>query len=108
MMEKRAEGTMKFEIDVDLPDEITDATFEESIAKPVRQELVLRLFRERRIAGGRAAHLLGLTRIAFLDLLKEHGIPHTDYTFQDWQEDTETLERVLTEQEPPSDERGRG
>src|SRR5712692_7140389 len=59
MMEKRAEGTMKFEIDVHLPDEITDATFEESIAKPVRQELVLRLFRERRIAGGRAAHLLG-------------------------------------------------
>ena len=98
---------MRFEIDVDLPDEMTEAGFEEGIAKRVRQEVVLRLFRERRLAGGFAARLLGLTRVAFLDLLKERGIPHTDYTYEDWQQDSQTVERLLSEGALQEDERGR-
>ena len=88
---------MKFEIDLKLPDEITDAIFEEQVAKPVREEVVLRLFGERKIPGGLAARLLRLTRRQFLDLLKMRGIPHTDYTFEEWKEDDAAIRRVFGE-----------
>ena len=65
---------MKLEIDVDLPREILDQVPPEDLQKLCRAEIVLRLYAEEKIAASDAARLLGLTRIQFLDLLRQRGV----------------------------------
>jgi len=42
--------------------------------------LVLSLFKDERISSGKAAQLLGITRIEFLALLRRRGIAYVDYS----------------------------
>ena len=65
---------MKLEIDVDLPREILDQIPSADLGKLCQTEIVLRLYSERKLATSEAARLLGLTRIQFLDLLRERGV----------------------------------
>jgi predicted HTH domain antitoxin len=67
-------ANMKLEIDVDLPREILDQIPSAELAKLCETEIVLRLYSERKLAAVEAARLLGLTRIRFLDLLRERGV----------------------------------
>ena len=64
---------MKFEIDLDLPAEILQQIPPADMARLCRTEVVLRLYSEKKLAAAEAAQLLGLTRIQFLDLLRERG-----------------------------------
>jgi predicted HTH domain antitoxin len=41
---------------------------------------VLSLYRRDRISSGKAAHLLGVHRLAFIRMLAEEGIPYLDHT----------------------------
>ena len=65
---------MKLEIEVDLPREVVDQVPPEDLQRLCRTEIVLRLYADEKIATSEAAGLLGLTRIRFLDLLRERGI----------------------------------
>lgn len=65
---------VKLEIDVDLPREILDQIPRGDLGKLCRTEIVLRLYGEQKLAPAQAAHLLGLSRIQFLDLLRERGV----------------------------------
>jgi predicted HTH domain antitoxin len=49
-----------------------------------KEERVLKLFKEGKISSGYGAKLLGLNLADFMDLLKEKGIPFTQYTKEDW------------------------
>ena len=69
---------------------------------------VLRLFDECRISTAEAARDLGLTRIAFWELAKAHGIPMHDYTFENWQEDKATIDRLWPEIEKNVKDSGAG
>lgn len=42
--------------------------------------MVFSLFTEGRVSSGKAAQLLGITRVEFLALLREHGIAYINYT----------------------------
>lgn len=50
------------------------------VQQRVTEWLVLSLFVEGRISSGRAARLLNISRVAFLDLLRARGISYLDYT----------------------------
>ena len=65
---------MKLEIDVDLPREILDQIPSAELGRLCETEIVLRLYSERKLAAAEAARLLSLTRIRFLDLLRERGV----------------------------------
>jgi predicted HTH domain antitoxin len=65
---------MKLEIDVDLPREILDQIPATDLGELCRTEVVLRLYVEDKLAPVEAAQLLGLSRIQFLDLLRERGV----------------------------------
>jgi predicted HTH domain antitoxin len=65
---------VKLEIDVDLPRDILDQIRAEDLGKLCQTEIVLRLYSEKKLAAAEAARLLGLTRIRFLDLLRERGV----------------------------------
>jgi predicted HTH domain antitoxin len=75
---------VKLEIELDISEDLVDkGNLEQELSK----ELILRLFADHKIAAGQATRLLGLTRLQFLDLLRQRGIPSVVYTFDDWRED---------------------
>jgi predicted HTH domain antitoxin len=73
-MSVRKRSRMKLEIDVDLPREILEGIPPAELAQLFRTEVVLRLYAEQKLAPVEAADLLGLSRIEFLDLLRERGV----------------------------------
>lgn len=54
---------------------------------------VLSLYRRDRISSGKAAHLLDVGRVAFIQMLAEEGIPYLDYTAAELDDELATLER---------------
>ncbi|MBZ5586705.1 MAG: UPF0175 family protein [Acidobacteriia bacterium] len=51
------------------------------------KEAILALFADRRIPAGKVAQELGLGRIAFMELLKQRGIPYIIYMPEEWESD---------------------
>lgn len=82
-------------------DEVADTIFEVKIPTPLirlgldqhdiqqrlTEWLVLSLFTEERISSGKAAHLLNISRIDFLRLLRKHGIAYINYTADEIEEE---------------------
>jgi hypothetical protein len=65
---------VKLEIDIDLPPRILDQIPPDELGKLCGTEIVLRLYSEDKLAPAEAAKLLGLSRLQFLDLLRERGV----------------------------------
>lgn len=57
------------------------------VQRHVAEWLVLSLFTEGRISSGKAARLLAVSRIEFLDLLRQHGIAYVDMTDEELAEE---------------------
>jgi predicted HTH domain antitoxin len=66
---------------------------EEEICRELPVLLVLRRFRQGMISSGKAAHVLGLPRREFLDLLAREGIPLYDPSDQELAGEWKTVER---------------
>jgi predicted HTH domain antitoxin len=62
-------------------------------AATAREYIVLGLFQEERISGGKAAELLGLTRLGFVALLARKGIPYFRLTADDWAKEVATVKQ---------------
>ena len=54
-------------------------------SEAAREYVILGLFQEARISGGKAAELLGLTRRGFIALLARKGIPYVRMDPQEWE-----------------------
>ncbi len=52
----------------------------QDIERQFTEWLVLSLFKDQHISSGKAARLLGITRLEFLSLLRWHGIAYVDYS----------------------------
>ena len=65
---------VKLEIDIDLPSQILGQIPADELGQLCRTEIVLRLYSEDKLAPAEAAKLLRLSRIQFLDLLRERGV----------------------------------
>jgi len=68
-------------------------------SETAREYIILGLFQETRISGGKAAELLGLTRQDFIALLARKGIPYFRLEPEDW--DAEVA-RIRASQQSPS------
>jgi len=79
---------MKLEIEVNVAE---DAAYKAQLGEHLRKEAILALFADHKIPAGKAAHELGLTRIAFMELLKQRNIPYVDYTAEDWESDGKAI-----------------
>jgi predicted HTH domain antitoxin len=80
---------MKLEIEVNVADDAADKA---GLQEHLRKEAILALFSDRRIPAGKAAHELGIERIAFMELLKQRGIPYVVYTADDWDADAKAVD----------------
>jgi predicted HTH domain antitoxin len=63
-------------------------------AATAREYIVLGLFQEDRISGGKAAELLGLTRLGFVALLARKGIPYFRLTSDEWAKEAATAKQL--------------
>ncbi len=52
----------------------------DDIQNQVTEWLVLSLFKDSRVSSGKAARLLGLTRVEFLALLRRRGMAYIDFS----------------------------
>jgi predicted HTH domain antitoxin len=88
---------VKIEVEIPAFEGALDPAARERLQKDLLEAAVLRLFGERRISAVEEREQLGLTRIAFMDLTRQRGVPMHDYTFEDWQEDQKSLDRLRPE-----------
>lgn len=67
---------------------------QKEIQRRVTEWLVLSLFSEGHISSGKAARLLGVTRIEFLALLRSRGIAYINYTSEELAEEFEAAKAL--------------
>jgi len=76
-------------VQVELGEELLELL--ESLDRPVQQSarelIVLELYRQGRIAAGKAAELFGLSRSDFLQVASQAGVPYFDMTAREWNEE---------------------
>ena len=62
-----------------------------SLDRPVQQSarelIILELYRQGRIAAGKAAELLGIDRAHFLQVASQTGAPYFEMTTREWNEE---------------------
>lgn len=75
--------------------ETVDKELEMEIVNLTKEEVVLRLFKEGKISSGYGAELLGFSLAGFQDLLKAKGIPFTQYTEEDWEQDKKAVAKMM-------------
>lgn len=88
-LQRYNKDAMKLEIEVNVADDAADKV---ELQEHLRKEAILALFADRKITAGKAAHELGLERLAFMDLLKQRGIPYVIYTAEDWEADAKAID----------------
>jgi len=66
----------------------------EDVQRRVTEWLVLSLFTEERISSGKAARLLNLSRVEFLDLLRLRGVAYLDFSTDDLNDEFEAAARL--------------
>jgi predicted HTH domain antitoxin len=86
--------TSKIHLELELPEGLVDPQLEAELVRKFKEDTAVRLFQQGKISSGYAAHLLGIPRVEFLDLLRQRGIPYVEYSAEDFREDLATLERV--------------
>jgi len=65
------------------------------IQRRVKEWLVLSLFTEGHISSGKAAHLLNISRVDFLDLLSARGIAYINYSPEELAEEFAAVEPLM-------------
>lgn len=69
---------------------------QDEVQRRVIEWLVLSLFTEERISSGKAARLLNMNRVDFIDLLRVRGISFIDYTPDELSEEFAAVKKMKT------------
>ena len=82
-------------IERDLPEDIIFAMRglekPEEVKKKLKIALAILLFQERSISLGKATELSEMSRVRFMEVLKEHGIPAYEYAEKDFEKDQQMI-----------------
>ena len=66
----------------------------EEIESRIAEWLALSLFTEGKVSSGKAAKLLGISRVQFLSLLRTRGIAYLNYTSDELAEEFAAVEKL--------------
>ncbi len=81
--------------EVKLPPDLLRFGYDQArIQDNVREWVVLSLFTDGQISSGKAAKLLGISRTAFLALLRKRGIAYIDYAPQELEDEFAAVEKM--------------
>ena len=83
-------------VDVKLPSALLKATELEgsSLSQEAARLLALELYREDKVSLGRAAELSHTPLAAFMDFAAKHGVPPLRYSFEDLEEERQSVDRL--------------
>lgn len=68
--------------------------FDRPVQDTARELIVLELYRQGRISSGKAAELLDMSRVAFIQHSSRLGIPFFDMTEEEWQAELERARKL--------------
>lgn len=68
---------------------------ESQLPQQILEILALDLFRQQRISAGKAAELLGISKISFIELLAQHKISYFNETPDELTAEVEVVERLM-------------
>lgn len=84
-------------IEIDLPQDIIFAMRglekPEEVKKKLKIALAILLLREKSISLGKATELADMSRVRFMEVLKEHGITACEYSKKDFERDQQAVAR---------------
>lgn len=72
----------------------------DDIQRRVLEWLVISLFKDEHISSGKAAQLLGLTRIEFLALLRRRGVAYVDYSPSELDDELAAVQALAIQPQP--------
>ena len=91
-------------IDIELPQDIIFAMRGHKksgdIKKKLKTSLAIILFQEGSISLGKAAELAEMSRVKFIELLKEYDLPAYGYTEEDFEKDRQAIAKYLKMSQP--------
>lgn len=79
----------RFNLEVELPDEVSSRLRDEDLAAIAKEALVMEFLREHRISQGRAAEMLGISRYELFDLMTKYQVPVIDLTAEELEAELE-------------------
>jgi predicted HTH domain antitoxin len=68
--------------------------FDKPVPDTARELIVLELYRQGKISSGKAAELLGMSRVAFIQYASNLGVPFFDMTEAEWQAEVEQARKL--------------
>ena len=68
--------------------------FDRPLKDTARELLVLELYRQGKISSGKAAELVGMPRIAFIQHTSDLGIPFFDMTEEEWRAEVDQATKL--------------
>lgn len=82
-------------VEVKVPPDLLQFGYDQArIQDSIKEWIVLSLFTEQRISSGKAAKLLGLSRVEFLALLRKRSIAYIDYSPQELADEFAAVENL--------------
>jgi len=82
-------------VQINVPGAFSQLGFDRlEIQRRVTEWLALSSFTEGRISSGKAASLLNITRVEFLDLLRARGVAYVNYTAEELAEEFEAVDAL--------------
>jgi len=60
--------------------------------RTLKRALVLQLVRDERVSVGKAAELLGMGKIEFIELMAQENVPYFDYSSDELDEESHTVD----------------
>jgi predicted HTH domain antitoxin len=85
-------SSVPVEIDEELVDLLRQT--DRPVAESVAEMTVLELYRRGAISSGRAAELLGMSRVDFIHYASDLGIPFFDMTDEEWENERELIDKL--------------
>ena len=85
----RLMSTIKIDLDDDLAALLQQTN--QPVQSAAREMIVLELYRRGTVSSGKAAELLGMPRLTFIQHASRLGIPHIDMTADEWEAEKTTL-----------------
>jgi predicted HTH domain antitoxin len=68
--------------------------FDRPLKDTVRELIILELYRQGKISSGKAAELVGMPRIAFIQHASALGIPFFDMTEEEWRAEVDQVRKL--------------
>ncbi len=94
-------GAKSEKIEIDLPQDIIfvmrGMEKPEEVKRKMKMALAILLFQEKSISLGKAAELAEVSRVRFMEVLKEHGLPSYEYGEKDFERDQEAMVKYREE-----------